>query len=171
MKQYSGNHCDSKTECLYGTCVNSVCKTKNDTCEIDFECDPGYYCFEKKCKELINHNGDCDSLNPCKVNLVCANGHCVKYGSIINKDKSTAPAACKSFYTIDGRCQEGPKLNNPNNGNKCPNSGVCSYTLGDNKDYQEPCKCGVTDKGFSYCSPGIGNLDPMPVSYFITLVF
>ena len=171
LKQYTGNYCDSKTECLYGTCKDSVCKTDNNICEIDFECNPGYYCRENKCEELINRTHSCDSLNPCKVNLVCANGQCVKYGSIENKHNSTAPAACKSFYTIGGKCQKGPELNNPNNGNKCPKSGVCSYTLGNNNNHQEPCKCGVNDKGLSYCSPGIGGLDPTPVCYFITLVF
>lgn len=161
-KRYPGEYCTENEECISNNCDSERCKaSKAGDCEDHYECDVGYFCNSTgKCENLIPENKTCGPDKKCHVNLICNQGTCIKYGSVPNDEKASAPAACKSHFIAGNKtCQEGYKLESPKEACK---ENKCIYTRSNEKITRE-CSCGITEEGNSYCNLGEADIDLKPV--------
>lgn len=158
-----GDYCINDKQCMYESkCVGNVCKGKDKEkkCKIDEECDVEKHCYEGKCQDV---GDDCTFHGKCASNKICYATKCVKLFSLENSEKSPFPGLCKSYYTYNGSCAEGPKLLSQNN-LVCANQ--CSYKIND-KVIQSPCLCGRTENdSVQYCALGKGDFDLAKVFSF-----
>jgi len=171
-KRYPGEYCNDGKNCFSSKCDNDkkICKGQGDgeDCEKDYECDVGFFCFERKCKALLSKGETCDGTNKCKVNLICNKDKCTEYGSLDKDTEASAPAACKSYFIEGGKCQVGYKLESPRDACK---ENTCKYSQEGKDAPTKDCVCGVTEEGNSYCNLGEADVDPTPVLSNNLLVF
>lgn len=170
--RYPGEYCDYSKECINGACVKNHCFI-NDTnsCEYNEHCNANYFCnSEKKCSKVAGDGDNCAS-SKCDVGLVCLtnkNGTktCVKIGSLSLGNDSSSPAACRTYYVVDGKCAEGPKLLGFNENNRLPTKCKenCTYTIGSNK-YITSCVSEKSADATLLCNPGIGDIDASKVMF------
>ena len=163
--KYPGEYAANETECFGGIYdkEKKIClgKKLNDTCSGDIDCGPKLFCSSQICVPALKEGEACGAAAKCDAHLVCNKGNCTKVGSLKEDIEASAPAACKSFYIMNGRCHEGPKLLT-SNGKKaeepieCP--GDCTYTL-NGTNHSSSCICGKTEFGRPFCTPGKGDVD------------
>ena len=152
-KLYPGDYCESEKECYSGKRVNNRCSGNKhlDLCKDDLDCDVDLFCLKGRCEKLSENN--CGPEMKCKSNLVCNKGKCILIGSLSNGSNVTINTACKSLYSINGKCRPGPQLNDHYRNKQNPEQ--CLYSDGNS----ESPVCAMTDKGISYCNFGLGDFD------------
>ena len=164
LKRLPGEYCQTDDNCEIGLCSEEkkVCEVMGEDCKTSRGCNPGYYCPRasntfgvSKCTKLKNVTENCSPSDPCQLNLVCNDNKCKEIGSIKNGSPATAPAACESFYLVNGFCQEFPTLVNETL--ECTNEkNICEYMNPATKNkIHTSCSCGVNTKGTSYCIPEV----------------
>eukprot|EP00826_Nyctotherus_ovalis_P003074 TRINITY_DN10617_c0_g2_i2.p1 TRINITY_DN10617_c0_g2~~TRINITY_DN10617_c0_g2_i2.p1 ORF type:complete len:229 (+),score=52.04 TRINITY_DN10617_c0_g2_i2:696-1382(+) len=150
--KYAGEYCESNPQCRTDNCVNNVCVGKKDgKCTTHADCDVEQFCDKEKCAKI---EGACSVANnkPCKSNEVCNGDVCVRLASIDNGKPSQVPAACKSYYIKDKKCEQGPTL-------KREDKGMCVYQVGKDPEYTDTKVCVRDSKGSSFCDPGRGKMN------------
>ncbi len=169
--KFPGEFCLNDTDCFSGKC-NATCQglSEGAECSDDSQCNTKLFCNStRQCAPVKKENDDCSSSVKCDSYLVCNNLKCTKIGSLEDNSKATAPAACKSFFILNGTCTAGPTLVRPEEEPTegpivCP--GKCTYKLADNKEFTEPCVCGRTADGIPLCNPGKGDISTDDVILF-----
>ena len=165
FKRLPGEYCNENDDCESNDCLkkNKVCKVKNENCTTSKDCSPGYYCNHASnasgnstCVELKKITETCGLTDPCHLNLVCDNNTCKEIGSLKNGSPAMAPAACKSFYLVNGLCQNFPILTNTTL--ECTKENyICEYINATTKNKTKTnCSCGINREGISYCIPEVG---------------
>lgn len=160
-----GEYCEKDNECYYVGCKNNKCVgiEVDNFCDEDAECMPGLYCIGKVCKNLQKEDESCEKGRKCRVDAFCnaKTGKCVNYMSLENGEKSFIASMCKSFYSHNGICMEGPKrVGNE----KCLENDVCEYML-NNEKYNEMCTCGLSHNSKGYCPKGKGDINLLDVFF------
>lgn len=161
-QKYPGEHCTENAECLSQVCEKVCVSRVTSGCKSHGDCATGHYCNSAgQCTSLKNDTESCSSSEPCHVNLICNKNVCVKPGSLAEGAVATAPAACQSFYIKEGKCHKGLHL--VNGTHACTDQySLCEYEV-DGGKFLRSCKCGMTDKGTSFCRPGEADINPKPV--------
>ena len=176
----AGELCKDDAECFSLKCINYRCKgfELNEKCEELFECDNGLICGREKegdaqlkCLPARKIGEECADSLDCIVPLRCVERECVKAGSqpIGSVVGDFNELACNSYYTRkndkgDWVCAESPKLSGQTWPLKepplCTTESPCKYSVYNNEDIKNGCKCGKTENGTSYCKayPGDFNL-------------
>lgn len=156
---YPGEYCITNSSCLSQSCVDNVCRGRNESaeCSQNFECNPGLRCLGGQCKNTSAEKKPCTTHEDCRVNLVCTHGYCRKIGSLQPSDKSTVPGACSTFYIEDEICEEAPKLAHENLTH-------CSYTNG----HIESPVCGMANGNKKYCRYMPGDVKIKDVFVIVT---
>ena len=149
---YPGEYCETVDQCLYGTCEKNKCSGDpvNKACKHDTDCNVGLYCNGEVCTALLPLNTDCTNGTRCDVGSFCYNGNCTLFAQLEDGTPATIPAACKSYYIVEGKCQTGPKWA------KSANNSTCNYTLGNNSFEEQPV-CGKQSNGEPICTKGKGD--------------
>jgi hypothetical protein len=173
---FPGLDCSSNQECIYGTCLDGLCKGKdfNESCEGHNQCPLKSSCRNgsegKTCQPLSNLNENCNDDYDCQNNLGCHFGTCINYislpnGAKINKQIRNHFPLCESGYDLNGVCEslttkEGEMMDcNPDKGKNC------NYIDSNNNDIvvNENCLCGKNATGTKFCA--MGNNSPEWVEY------
>lgn len=162
--RFPGEYCTVNDECMIGICYNYNCM-RNDSqinCTTDIECNVGYYCntMNKTCENIKKLGQNCSLSEKCDSGLACGDNKCVKIGSLELNSTVISPSACKTFYSFQKHCKDGPKLNR----NNIPGFGPiectseCHY-FSKHTNYNLPCVCGMDSTQKYYCNPGPGDMD------------
>ena len=163
---YPGEYCRDNQECYSNICTNHICVGSNDTCKENEDCSAGLYCKNDKCTDALKAGADgCDATNKCVANAICDSGKCLLIGSKENEGNATISGLCRSMYSYEGKCMNGPRIENENDLKACPASGSCTYKLDNEQNITEECSCGMKATEDKLCNPGRGNIKVNDVRY------
>ena len=178
---YPGSKCRGASDCLIGNCTNGVCKgyEEGDTFNKTFlvgeqACDPGLFAKDQgnntlECVKQYQEGNSCSYPYQCQNGLTCADGKCIKVGSLKNGSKfkfnkqsgpdsldSSAGICCESFYadpnvtsSLMWECKDPPQSKNP--AAECKTNDDCKTT----DEFSEVCECGLSGK--KHCSLSEGD--------------
>ena len=166
LRNLAGEYCDDNEYCSFGLqCVNNICRGKSapELCQLDSECDAELYCFKGKCTSPTNNCSE--DGTKCKSNEFCANGTCTIIAQLPNGKDSNFPAACKSYFVLGNKCEDGPKYKKNIN-----NSETCFYEI-NKKEYNDSGMCKKSEDGGRFCPLGKGDINIDNVIFFSHIVF
>lgn len=174
--KYPGEQCTSHEQChkgheySIGWCIDGVCsgKQKDENCTSHTDCIKGYFCNGLYCERQKGENNFCLNEYECLNYLGCYMNTCKPYFSLSNGtqlnetnpdkrlcemnriDNTTNKCAERKYYgvTDDDLTEDGFV--------KCEIGYNCNYTTGFYHNGQievetEPCQCGYSSSGQSYC--------------------
>mmetsp|Transcript_11850 Transcript_11850/g.17334 ORF Transcript_11850/g.17334 Transcript_11850/m.17334 type:complete len:576 (-) Transcript_11850:28-1755(-) len=184
---YPGSKCEKDSDCIaYKVghdkgCEKGICQGykegevfKNHTGIPTGACDPGLFAKNQgsntlECLKQYQEGNVCSYPYQCQNGLTCANGKCIKVGSLKNGSKfkfnkqsgpdsldSGAGICCESFYadpsvssSLMWECKDPPKSVNP--AAECKTNDDCKTT----DEFSEVCQCGLSGK--KHCSLSEGD--------------
>ena len=163
--KYPGEQCTSIGWCIDGLCSG---KQKEENCTNHTDCVKGYFCNGLYCERQKGENNFCLDQYECLNYLGCHENTCQPYFSLSNGtqlnetnpdkrlcemnriDETTNQCAERKYYGVnyDKDLDDGFL--------KCEIGYNCNYTTGYYHDKREeievePCQCGYSSQGQSYC--------------------
>lgn len=173
IQSYPGGRCLNESDCLYGICVDNICKDsdKGKFCFRDENCPIGTACMEdefkeKRCLEYKAEFDNCQKSTDCKFNYICAYNNCMPMFdyddnsdiTVLNKNNvERLELICKSGFTgtINKKTLCLSLKNVKSMKDKCNED--CQYIV-DNKIMTIPntCKCGFNYQRSKHCILGSG---------------
>lgn len=148
-----GDACQKNEDCLYASCIDSVCKGKllGVECENHNDCDPGLYCSEEgKCENQKEFDNYCADTYECVNNCTCNMNRCTFYYSVKSGLGADNSAACLSGYLEEGYCADA--LLSRFHGQPCTYDNDCQYVDSEGISKKTgTCICGFNAGAFSYC--------------------
>lgn len=161
---YPGADCTSNNECISNNCQSKTCQGagENKECKSSADCNPGLYCKDKLCADLIkvNETGciiDYDCVNNAGCNLENGIGTCITYftveaGNTVSSCENNLNKLCSSYRCEDSVCTSAVEsyITPPV---YCSVDSGCSSRLDSvtHKFYSGTCECSYSTKGLSYC--------------------
>jgi hypothetical protein len=165
QKLNPGANCTQNIDCVSNNCLNSHCigADINQPCESTQDCNPGLYCKDKLCKELlkVKETGclvDYDCVNNAGCNINEDVGTCLEYFSIeagdtVSSCENNLNRLCAN-YRCDGSVCISAVESYITPPVYCSADSSCSSRLDPvtKKFYTGTCECAYSTKGLSYCS-------------------
>lgn len=147
-------NCNSTNGCTNDRCVGV---SAGQSCSIDEQCIPGYYCDTSLFVCLIAVTNNCQRDNMCNIGSGCNNTACIKLHSLDNNQYAERSIFCMTGFLYKGKCDaiqayvNGVVLDNTL---ACSLSSVCEYYTVNGKELYGTSQClcsGVSGVTTGYC--------------------
>ena len=164
---YPGEPCTMDSNCLNGVCQSGVCNslTWNEQCFSNADCNPGFYCNNKRCDFQIKEGftgctTDESCVNNCGCNKGTNNNKCIKYLSLL---PNTEVLECANNYNPlctttmcgekNGKYYCSQSVSSKTLPLKCTDKANCTSTVDSflGKSLLSECECGNNPNGDMYC--------------------
>lgn len=159
LSSFPGEPCNTDSQCQYGYCGDgNICvgKSYNQTCSVNGECNPGFYCggdystclnqLAPGSRTSCKHDYECSNLSG------CYNGRCTLYGTLQNQALINCPKAshnplCSSGYCANGSCEG--NITSAELPQTCNADIACHSKEG---SVAGTCECGYNSDATAYCT-------------------